>query len=104
MTWSYWVGAGGSLPIILFGPVACGRISRIDAAGKETNDHRHAGTQLGLGSAMMPRSRLTSPDVPHRPLMDGGREVQISFEAVWSGESALEADLARLAGDLAAAR
>ncbi|MCL2552296.1 MAG: LysR family transcriptional regulator [Actinomycetia bacterium] len=61
-------------------------------------------SQLGLGSAMMPRSRLTSPDVPHRPLVDGGREVQISFEAVWSAESALEADLRRLADDLAAAR
>lgn len=48
MTWSYWVGAGGSLPIILFGPVACGRISRIDAAGKETNDHRHAGSKTHI--------------------------------------------------------
>ncbi|MDP9850058.1 LysR family transcriptional regulator [Streptosporangium lutulentum] len=61
-------------------------------------------TQLGLGSAMVPRSKLTSPDVPHRPLMDEGREVQISFEAVWSAESPLGADLTRLAGELAAAR
>ncbi|MFC7649002.1 hypothetical protein ACFQX6_57680 [Streptosporangium lutulentum] len=42
--------------------------------------------------------------MPHRPLMDEGREVQISFEAVWSAESPLGADLTRLAGELAAAR
>ncbi|MCW8375969.1 LysR family transcriptional regulator [Streptomyces justiciae] len=61
-------------------------------------------TKLGLGSAMVPRSKLTSPDVPHRPLMDEGREVQISFEAVWSSDSALGPDLLRLADSLAAAR
>ncbi|MFI7128723.1 LysR family transcriptional regulator [Nonomuraea sp. NPDC050153] len=61
-------------------------------------------TKLGLGSALVPRSKLTSPDVPHRPLMDQGREVQISFEAVWSADAPLAADLLRLADSLAAAR
>ncbi|GHG87221.1 LysR family transcriptional regulator [Streptomyces lanatus] len=61
-------------------------------------------SKLGLGSAMVPRSKLTSPDVPHRPLLDQGREVQISFEAVWSAESSLAGDLLRLADGLAAAR
>ncbi|MEV0172240.1 LysR family transcriptional regulator [Streptomyces sp. NPDC050803] len=61
-------------------------------------------TRLGLGSAMVPRSKLTSPDVPHRPLMNQGREVQISFEAVWSADSPLGPDLLRLADSLAAAR
>ncbi|MBT2422796.1 LysR family transcriptional regulator [Streptomyces sp. ISL-22] len=61
-------------------------------------------TKLGLGSALVPRSKLTSPDVPHRPLMNQGREVQISFEAVWSADSPLGADLLRLADGLAAAR
>ncbi|MFI6013635.1 LysR family transcriptional regulator [Streptomyces sp. NPDC051243] len=61
-------------------------------------------TKLGLGSAMVPRSKLTSPDVPHRPLMNEGREVQISFEAVWSADAPLAADLLRLADSLAAAR
>ncbi|WP_433172012.1 LysR family transcriptional regulator [Actinoallomurus sp. CA-150999] len=60
--------------------------------------------KLGLGSAMVPRSKVTSPDVPHRPLTDHGREVQISFEAVWSAGSPLAADLLRLADGLAAAR
>ncbi|MEU1501080.1 LysR family transcriptional regulator [Streptomyces sp. NPDC005732] len=59
---------------------------------------------LGLGSALVPRSKLTSPDVPHRPLTNGGREVQISFEAVWSTDAPLAADLLRLADSLAAAR
>ncbi|ROR35850.1 DNA-binding transcriptional LysR family regulator [Kitasatospora cineracea] len=61
-------------------------------------------SKLGLGSAMVPRSKLTSPDVPHRPLVDSGREVQISFEAVWSADSPLAADLLHLADALAAAR
>jgi len=61
-------------------------------------------TKLGLGSAMVPRSKLTSPDVPHRPLLNEGREVQISFEAVWSADSPLAADLRNLADSLAAAR
>ncbi|MEU6986456.1 LysR family transcriptional regulator [Streptomyces sp. NPDC046324] len=61
-------------------------------------------TKLGLGSAMVPRSKLTSPDVPHRPLLNEGREVQISFEAVWSADSPLAADLLRLADSLTAAR
>ncbi|MGW0794605.1 LysR family transcriptional regulator [Streptomyces sp. NPDC002692] len=59
---------------------------------------------LGLGSAMVPRSKLTSPDVPHRPLTNGGRAVQISFEAVWSTHTPHAADLLRLADSLAAAR
>ncbi|MEV0597875.1 LysR family transcriptional regulator [Streptomyces sp. NPDC050315] len=60
--------------------------------------------KLGLGSAMVPRSKLTSPDAPHRPLMNQGREVQLSFEAVWSADAPLAADLVRLADSLAAAR
>ncbi|MFJ9854628.1 hypothetical protein [Streptomyces sp. NPDC101150] len=46
-------------------------------------------TGLGLGSAVVPHSKLTSPDVPHHPLVNQGREVQIPFEALWSAESAL---------------
>ncbi|MGW0579906.1 LysR family transcriptional regulator [Streptomyces sp. NPDC002920] len=61
-------------------------------------------TKLGLGSAMVPRSKLTSPDVPHRPLLNDGREVQISFEAVWNADSPLAIDLLHLADRLAATR
>ncbi|MBA0052480.1 LysR family transcriptional regulator [Streptomyces sp. AJS327] len=61
-------------------------------------------TKLGLGSAMVPRSKLTSPGVPHRPLLDEGREVRISFEAAWSADSPLAADLTHLADRLASVR
>lgn len=60
--------------------------------------------RLGLGSALVPRSKLSAPDTPHRPLVDAGREVELSFEAVWSAGSPLSADLLRLADGLAAAR
>jgi DNA-binding transcriptional LysR family regulator len=56
---------------------------------------------LGLGSAMVPASKLSSPGVPHRPLLDRGRPVRISFEAVWSAASPLAADLAGLVDGLA---
>ncbi len=58
--------------------------------------------RLGLGSAIVPRSKLTSPEVPHRPLTSHGRAVEISFEAVWSAGATLSVDLARLADGLAA--
>lgn len=48
-----------------------------------------------------PRAKLSSSDAPHRPLLDRGRAVEISFEAVWLAESPLGADLARLADGLA---
>ncbi|WP_066366915.1 LysR family transcriptional regulator [Herbidospora mongoliensis] len=58
-------------------------------------------TALGLGAALIPRSKLSSPGVPHRPLMDEGHEVRISFEALWSVDSAFGTDLAWLTGELA---
>jgi DNA-binding transcriptional LysR family regulator len=57
---------------------------------------------LGLGSAILPQSKLTSPDTPHRPLMDEGREVEIFYEAVWKADSPMGADLLVLADGLAA--
>ncbi|MFD8305073.1 substrate-binding domain-containing protein [Streptomyces sp. NPDC059690] len=63
-----------------------------------------AWAQLGLGAAMVPQSKLASPDTPCRPLVDDGREVQISFEAVGSADSPLATDLLRLADGLAAPR
>jgi DNA-binding transcriptional LysR family regulator len=56
---------------------------------------------LGLGSAILPRSKLTSPDAHHRALLDNGQEVEIVYEAVWHPDSALAPDLASLAGSLA---
>src|SRR5918997_30121 len=55
---------------------------------------------LGLGSAMIPRSKLAAPDAKHRPLAEDGLEVEIFYEAVWDPNSALAADLRTLVDDL----
>ncbi|GER23887.1 LysR family transcriptional regulator [Zafaria cholistanensis] len=55
---------------------------------------------LGLGSAVVPRSKLASPEAPHRPLLDSGQEVEIFYEAVWDPKSPLASDLAILAEQL----
>lgn len=52
---------------------------------------------LGLGSAMIPESKLVTADTPHRPLHDDGADVEIFYEAVWDPNTALAADLAALA-------
>ncbi|MFG3715009.1 LysR family transcriptional regulator [Micromonospora sp. NPDC049460] len=56
---------------------------------------------LGLGSAMIPQSKLATPDARHRPLLDEGTEVEIFYEAVWDPNSALAPDLRILADRLA---
>jgi DNA-binding transcriptional LysR family regulator len=56
--------------------------------------------QLGLGAAILPESKLTSLDVPHRRLSERGEEVEIFYAAIWSPSSGLAADLAALADGL----
>lgn len=51
---------------------------------------------LGLGTALLPRSKLASPDVEHRLLLDEEHEVAIFYEAVWSPRSALAVELGAL--------
>ncbi|UOX92230.1 LysR family transcriptional regulator [Amycolatopsis sp. FBCC-B4732] len=58
---------------------------------------------LGLGAAMLPRSKLTSAGVRHRPLLAAGRAVRISYEAVWSAGTSMGADLELLAERLSVA-
>jgi len=48
---------------------------------------------LGLGTAILPLSKLSSPDAPHRPLRDDGIEVEIFYEAVWHRGSVLAPEL-----------
>ena len=55
---------------------------------------------LGLGAAILPRSKLTSPDARHRVLLDGGQEVEIFYEAAWHPDSPLAADLSDLVDKL----
>ena len=56
---------------------------------------------LGLGSAMIPRSKLAAPRAEHRPLLDDGTEVEIFYEAVWDPQSALAGELRAISDRLA---
>lgn len=58
-------------------------------------------SNLGLGSAVIPRSKLASPDTRYRPLTDDGMEVEIFYEAVWDPHSPIAADLEVLASRMA---
>lgn len=41
-------------------------------------------SRLGLGAAVIPQSRLSSPDAPHRPLREADSGVEIFYEMVWN--------------------
>ncbi|MET9480838.1 LysR family transcriptional regulator [Streptomyces sp. NPDC006638] len=56
---------------------------------------------LGLGAALLPASKVSGAHVPCRPLVRSGRPVEIRYEAVWSGDTPLSADLGRLVSRLA---
>jgi len=58
-------------------------------------------SSLGLGSAILPISKLTTPEAPHRPVLDSGVPVEIFYEAVWNPRSRYAEDLADLADRLA---
>lgn len=47
---------------------------------------------LGLGAAVIPRSKLSSPDVPHRSLREGSAAVEIFYEMVWAPGHRLSED------------
>lgn len=51
---------------------------------------------LGLGLAVLPASKCSIPDLPASPLTEDGHEVEIFYEAVWSPDSPLAADLAQI--------
>jgi DNA-binding transcriptional LysR family regulator len=55
-------------------------------------------SNLGLGSAVIPESKLAGLQARHRPLVEDGVEVEIFYEAVWDPRSPLAADLESLAG------
>ena len=58
-------------------------------------------SNLGLGSAVIPRSKLANVSAPHRPLVEDGMDVEIFYEAVWDPHSQLAADLHLLADQMA---
>ncbi|MBI0376069.1 LysR family transcriptional regulator [Streptomyces albiflaviniger] len=48
---------------------------------------------MGLGSALLPRSKVTHEHVSCRPLLQAGAPVEIAYEAVWHCDTPLGADL-----------
>ncbi|MFG2132803.1 LysR family transcriptional regulator [Streptomyces sp. NPDC048751] len=48
---------------------------------------------MGVGAALLPRSKVTGRHANCRPLMRAGTPVEISYEAVWTRENPLAADL-----------
>lgn len=48
---------------------------------------------MGLGAALLPRSKITHDHTGCRPLLQGGEPVEIAYEAVWDCDTPLGADL-----------
>lgn len=58
-------------------------------------------SRLGLGSAMLPKSKLAAPDAPHREVLDSDGDVlEIFYETVWDPNSPIAGELADLADRL----
>ncbi|OLT54203.1 LysR family transcriptional regulator [Corynebacterium sp. CNJ-954] len=58
-------------------------------------------SHLGLGSAMLPKSKLASPDAPHREVLDTeGGILEIFYETIWNPTSPIADDLEDLANRL----
>ncbi|MFI0088422.1 LysR family transcriptional regulator [Streptomyces bobili] len=57
--------------------------------------------RLGVGAALLPRSKVTPDHASCRPLVRGGAPVEISYEAVWGRDNPLGADLEEFVGFLA---
>lgn len=55
---------------------------------------------LGLGVALVPRSKLSSADAVHHRLTDDGLDVEIFYAGIWHPGSALAAELAALTSAL----
>ena len=52
---------------------------------------------LGIGSAILPRSKLLEGSVPEILITDGGRAVQIHYRSLWRGGAVLAPEVDRLA-------
>ncbi|SDO57813.1 DNA-binding transcriptional regulator, LysR family [Streptomyces sp. cf386] len=58
---------------------------------------------MGVGAALLPRSKVTHQHANCRPLVRSGAPVEISYEAVWARENPLAADLEEFVDALAEA-
>ncbi|MFF3660838.1 LysR family transcriptional regulator [Streptomyces olivochromogenes] len=57
---------------------------------------------LGLGAALLPRSKITYEHASCRPLLQAGSPVELAYEAVWDCATPLGADLDELVDALTA--
>ncbi|MFF4442577.1 LysR family transcriptional regulator [Streptomyces sp. NPDC001621] len=57
---------------------------------------------IGLGAALLPRSKITHEHTSYRPLLQAGAPVEIAYEAVWDCGTHLGADLEELVNALSA--
>ena len=58
-------------------------------------------SQLGLGSAMLPKSKLAAADTTYREILDtDGSVLEIFYETIWSPHSPIAKQLVHLAGRL----
>ncbi|MGW1887968.1 LysR family transcriptional regulator [Streptomyces sp. NPDC001970] len=51
---------------------------------------------MGLGAALLPRSKITHEHTSCRPLLQAGAPVEVAYEAVWDCDTPLGADLEEL--------
>ncbi|MDX2693629.1 hypothetical protein Sipo8835_25735 [Streptomyces ipomoeae] len=58
---------------------------------------------LGVGAALLPRSKVTHQHASCRPLVRSGTPVELSYEAVWARENPLAADIEEFVDALAKA-
>lgn len=56
--------------------------------------------KMGLGNAILPTSKLSSQDAPHRPLLNDGHPVEIFYESVWDGSLAQAAEIETIVGQI----
>lgn len=107
------VAAVGGAPLILL-PDSCG-LTRFTETLLETQElplSRYPGeassyrvledwARLGLGTAILPASKLAEQSAPHRPLLVDGRPASIAYEAIWSAASERSADIEAVVTGLA---
>jgi DNA-binding transcriptional LysR family regulator len=104
----------GNAPLILV-PDQCGLTAfTVDLfADNDIPLHRYPGeaasyqvlekwSQLGLGAALLPVSKLSDPSHPARQLQHHDQPVVISYEAAWRNGSRAHAELAALVNAIAA--
>lgn len=110
------VTAVGDDPLILMADT-CG-LTRFTENLLEANGrplHRYSGeamtyrvledwARLGLGAALLPKSKLTAASAAHRRLTADGHDVEIAYEAIWCATANDATDLESVATSLAAPR